>query len=144
MGVEKRRCRCTFAPQLCSSAQVAVHFPSFTKADPEERLPRRVENAPMQKQFRLRHRPGSNQPPDLSIAAWIWLLATLAGVLVAAGLVAAARLVVLPSFRMANGTSVRPYVHELTALTGAIIHAKCWADRSSKPRRRRSGLLDVG
>jgi hypothetical protein len=45
--------------------------------------------------FRLRHqtRPGSNQPPALINTAWVWLFATLAGVLVAAGIVAAARMI---------------------------------------------------
>jgi len=65
--------------------------------------------SPMQKQFRLQHhlRPGSNQPPDWSTAAWVWLLATLAGVLVASGLVAVTGFVVLPGLRMANGAPIQ-------------------------------------
>jgi hypothetical protein len=44
---------------------------------------------------RQRARPGSNQP--IATSPWLWLFATLAGVLIAAGLVAGARKVVVTS-----------------------------------------------
>jgi hypothetical protein len=43
-------------------------------------------------------RPGSNRP--LGITPWLWLFATLAGVLVGAGLVAAARKVLVTNTRV--------------------------------------------
>jgi hypothetical protein len=60
----------------------------------------------MQHQFQARRqrRPGSHYSPDFRSAAWIWLLATLAGVLVAAGVVAAWRMVALAPARTANDT----------------------------------------
>src|SRR5262249_11721778 len=46
-------------------------------------------------------RPGSNQPPAFT-SAWLWLVATLTGVLFATGLVAVTRKVVLTHLKAAK------------------------------------------
>jgi len=84
--------------------------------------------APMH--FRLRHqtRPGSNQPPALINTAWVWLFATLAGVLVAAGIVAAARMIGSSKI----GLQKPVYTFNAKTLSKALLSILCKSRRANR------------